>query len=99
MEIKMKKNIIIIAVVVTIALSILIITAGFAASAKKESPGECVLASYENTVALFIDGELEEVYSDIVLNTLPKQDIDQLNHGIYFSTVDEARRAIEDYDG
>lgn len=99
MEIKRRKSIIIITIVATVALSILIITAGFAASAKKESPGVCVLSSYENTVALFVDGELEEVYSDIVLDTLPNQDIDQLNHGIYFSTVDEARQAIEDYDG
>ena len=99
MEIKRRKNIIIITIVATIALSILIITAGFAASAKKESPVGCILSSYQNTVALFVDGELKEVYSDIVLDTLPKQDIDQLNHGIYFSTVDEARQAIEDYDG
>lgn len=99
MEIKNKKNIIIITIVIAVALCTLVITAAFATSAKNDSPEECVLTSYENTVALFVDGKLKEVYSDIVLDTLPKQDVDQLNHGIHFLTIEEARQAIEDYDG
>ncbi len=94
-----KKTAAIIIITVTVAISAIIVTAGFAVSAKKDSPHGCVLKAYENTVALYVDGEIKEVYSEIVLDTLPKQDIDQLEAGIAFDNCDEARNAIEDYDG
>lgn len=94
-----KKTAAIIIITITVAVSAIIITAGFAVSAKKNSPNECVLKAYENTVALYVDGEIKEVYSEIILDTLPKQDIDQLESGIAFDNCDEARSAIEDYDG
>ena len=99
MKIKNKKTFSIVIITLSICISILIVTASFAVDAKKESSGEYVIASHGNTVALFVDGELHEVYSDIVLDTLPKQDIDQLKQGIIFPSVEEARSAIEDYDG
>ena len=86
-------------IIISIAIIVIIVTAGFAAGDKMDSPRGCVLKAYRNTVALFVDGELEKVYSDIVLDTLPEQDIYQLKNGIAFDKREEAERAIEEYDG
>ena len=58
-----------------------------------------VLRSYEDTVVLMNNGEVVEVFGDIVLDTLPKEDVKHLENGIPFLTKDEALMAIEDYDG
>lgn len=94
-----KRNIAIVAIVITLAVIVIATAVVFASGQEKDSPHGCVLSTYENSVALYIDGELEEVYSEIVLDTLPPQDIKQLEYGIAFDTVEEAQRAIEDYDG
>lgn len=96
---KTRRNFAVSVIIISIAIIVIIVTAGFAAGEKKDSPRGCVLKAYRNTVALFVDGELERVYSDIVLDTLPEQDIYQLKNGIAFDTKEEAERAIEDYDG
>ena len=45
------------------------------------------------------NGEVVEVFGDIVLDTLPNEDLKHLKSGIPFLTKDEALLAIEDYDG
>lgn len=58
-----------------------------------------VLRAFEDTVVLMNNGEVVEVFGDIVLDTLPKEDVKHLENGIPFLTKDEALMAIEDYDG
>lgn len=58
-----------------------------------------VLASYRNTVALFKNGEVVEVYNDVVLSSLPKCDQDMFSKGIEIKNTDEVSSLLEDYDG
>ena len=79
-----------IAIIVATALSLNI---------KDQNPDGWILQSYENTVVLLNNGEVVEVFSDISLDTLPKEDLNHLARGIEFLTKEEALLAIEDYDG
>ncbi len=63
-----------------------------------KSPEKYVLKSYKNTVALYKNDEIIEVYSSIVLNTLPQKDIQNFNKGIVVSNQFEAELLLEDYD-
>lgn len=83
----------------TISLAILIITLSFVAKTKKDEPEEWVLHSYGNTVALYNGKQMVEVFSGIMLDTLPADDRRQLDNGLAFTTREEAVNAIEDYDG
>ena len=79
-----------IAIIVATALSLNI---------KDQNPDGWILQSYEHTVVLLNNGEVVEVFSDISLDTLPKEDLNHLARGIEFLTKEEALLAIEDYDG
>lgn len=57
------------------------------------------LKAYENTVALYNNNEIEEIYSDIVLNALPIKDQNDLQKGIPIDSKDELLRLLEDFDG
>ncbi len=94
-----QRNIIITAIVLTIAAVIILITAGFAAKNRDYEPSSWVLKAYGNSVALYNDKDLAAVYGDIVLDDLPPEDIKILESGIAFPTREEAEQAIEDYDG
>lgn len=94
-----QRNIIITAIVLTIAAVIILITAGFAAKNRDYEPSSWVLKAYGNSVALYNDKDLAAVYDDIVLDDLPPEDIKILESGIAFPTREEAEQAIEDYDG
>ena len=94
-----QRNIIITVIVLTAAAVIILITAGFAAKNRNYEPGGWVLKSYGNSVALYNGESLETVYSDIVLDNLPPEDIKILESGIAFPTREEAEQAVEDYDG
>ena len=79
---------------------IAIITASaLSVKCKQENPESWVLQSYENTVVLLNNGEIVEVFSNISLDTLPKEDLKHLENGIVFLTKEEAMLAVEDYDG
>ena len=58
-----------------------------------------VLRSYQDTVVLMNNGEVVQVFGDIMVDSLPKEDIKHLENGIPFLTKDEALMAVEDYDG
>lgn len=64
-----------------------------------DSENNWILRSYDNTVVLMNNGEVVEVFGDIVIDTLPDEDIKHLENGIPFLSKDEALMAIEDYDG
>lgn len=66
---------------------------------KKTNSPVYVLKSYKNTVALYQNDKLIEVYENIVLNTLPQKDIQSFNNGITFNTEKQAETYLEDYDG
>ena len=82
------------------AFLIAIITAtALSVKCKQENPESWILQSYENTVVLLNNGEVVEVFGNIALDTLPKEDIKHLENGIAFLTKEEAMLAVEDYDG
>lgn len=86
-------------IVIAVAISLVIITLGFAVSDHKPQEDPWVLQSYGNNVALYNGEEVIEVYGAIVLDTLPEEDKRLLDNGISFLTKEEAVMAIEDYDG
>lgn len=94
-----RRNIIIIAAVITFAMLIICITAIVAAKNTEYTPSGWVIRSYGNGVALYNGSEVDSVYEEIVLDALPPDDVNILNSGIAFPTREEAIRALEDYDG
>ncbi len=99
MEIKNRKNIIIITVCISISVAIILIVIGLASRDKNYKPSSWVLKSYGNNVALYNGENLETVYGGITLDNLPSEDVDILESGIAFPSRKEAEQAIEDYDG
>lgn len=86
-------------IILTIFLAAIIIASLFSVKCKQENPNSWILQSYENTVVLLNNGEVVEVFSNISLDTLPKEDLKHLESGIAFLTKEEALLAVEDYDG
>lgn len=66
---------------------------------KQPENNEIVLKSYNNTVALYENGVKKEVYEQIVLNSLPRKDVEDLEKGIIITNKDELLRILEDFDG
>lgn len=56
------------------------------------------LKSYKNTVALYNNEELLTVYDDIVLNTLPQNDIEHFKKGIAVSSPAQAEAYLQDFE-
>lgn len=96
---KKQRAIAIVALIIAIFVAIFVITVGLVIMNKIENPKAWVLHSYGNNVALYNGDEIIEVYSGIVLDTLPEEDKRLLDSGISFTTREEAVSAIEDYDG
>ena len=86
-------------IILGLFLLAIIIASVFSIKCKKENPNSWILQSYENSVVLLNNGEVVEVFGDISLDTLPKEDLKHLESGIPFLTKEEALLAIEDYDG
>lgn len=70
-----------------------------AVNEQNENPDNWILQSYEDTVVLMNNGEVVEVFGDIMVDSLPNEDREHLKKGISFLTKDEAMLAVEDYDG
>lgn len=66
---------------------------------KTKNKNEIVLKSYNNTVALYENGIKKEIYEQIVLNSLPPKDVEDLKKGIIISDEEELLRILEDFDG
>ncbi len=86
-------------IVITLALSAIIITGSIVAKSQVKDPENWILRSYGNNVALYNGEEVVEVFGAISLDTLPDSDKRLLDNGIIFQTKQEALTAIEDYDG
>jgi len=86
-------------IVIAISISIILVAFGFAKPVCDENKDYWILQSYGNSVALINGENVVEVYSSIVLDTLPIEDKKMLDNGISFLTKEEAIMAIEDYDG
>ena len=79
---------------------ILILTAFLLiSSSKPQEKSKIVLKSYKNTIALYENGIKKEIYEQIVLNSLPPKDVEDLKKGIIISSKDELLRILEDFDG
>lgn len=57
------------------------------------------LISINNSVRLYRDDILIQIYDNINPNTLPLTDQDNLRSGIKLNSVKEAQELIEDFDG
>lgn len=99
MERTKQRNITIIAIILTAAAVIILLTAGFAAKNRNYEPSSWILKAYGNGVALYNGKELDTVYGGIALDELPPDDVKILESGIAFPTREEAEQAVEDYDG
>ena len=99
MEKTNQRKLIVILLIITLSLTAIIIASGFAIRDKVDEPELWVLHSYGNNVALYNGENIIEVYGSIALDTLPKSDREMLDNGIAFHSKEEARSAIEDYDG
>lgn len=94
-----EKNLIIYILVITFCLSLIFLSIGLAMKDSSKTSDNWHLASYGNSIALFNGDEIVEVYGAISLDTLPEADKELLRNGIAFPSKEEARMAIEDYDG
>lgn len=56
------------------------------------------LKSYKNTIALYNDEKIVKIYDDIVLNTLPKNDIQNFNIGVSVTNPTHADEYLENFD-
>ena len=56
------------------------------------------LKSYKNTVALYKNEKIVQLYNEIVLNTLPTQDIQNFKKGISVSSPDQAEIYLQDFE-
>lgn len=68
------------------------------ASNPKNDAADYTLKSYKNTVALYDGQEIIEIYSEIVLNTLPEKDIQIFEKGISFSSPSQAENYLLDFE-
>ena len=57
-----------------------------------------VLKSYKNTIALYSNENIVKTYDNIVLNTLPLQDIQNFTSGIPFTSQTAAETYLEDFE-
>ena len=80
-------------------LLILVLVLSIFSVSKTKQNDNWIIRSVDDTVVLLNKGEVVEVFDEIVVDTLPKEDIKHLEIGISFLTKDEAISAIEDYDG
>ena len=95
----LNKNMLFLGLALGLFLIAIITATIFSLKCKQENPNSWILQSYENTVVLLNNGEVIEVFGNISLDTLPKEDLEHLENGIAFLTKEEALLAIEDYDG
>ena len=94
-----RKNLLIILIAVTIFISIILITLGYLFKFKSENNNNWVLQTRNDYIVLLKNGEIVEVFGDISVEDLPKEDKNHLKSGIKFLSKEEAMLAIEDYDG
>ena len=70
----------------------------FKGSNKNPTDTVYTLKSYRNTVALYQNENLIEIFDSVVLNTLPQKDVQNFNNGIVFDTKEQAEIFLEDFE-
>ena len=85
--------------ILTALLIMLVSACSFAVKEKTENSDEWIIRSYKNNVVLMKNNEIVEVFGDIAIDDLPKEDQKHLEKGIPFVSKEEALIALEDYDG
>lgn len=85
----------IIAIAVTVSAILFIVFL----SASNQTKNEYYIKAYRNTVALYENGNIIKTYDDIVLNTLPYDDILMFENGITAKSKEDAENLLEDFDG
>ena len=65
---------------------------------QKPKDNKYILKSYKNTVALYNDHKIIEIYDSIVLNTLPQSDIKKFNDGITVSSPLQAEEFLDNFE-
>ncbi len=68
-------------------------------SSDTSSYEKIVLKINDGLVSLFKGEKILETFSEINFTTLPPADRDMLEEGIELSSIDDAYRLIEDFDG
>ena len=66
---------------------------------EKEETKKYRLQSAEGIVSIYLGDELVEQYDDIIFENLPFADKVSLQNGIEFDSLEDAERALEDFDG
>ena len=82
---------------ITLVICAIIIKGGKAVEIN-EKKEEYTLRSYKNTVALYNGDKMLRIYDSIVLNSLPKADINNFKRGITFDSAEEVEIYLEDFD-
>lgn len=90
-----KLLLIIIMASVTILFAIMLIIPRF----KGKETLKYRLQSSDGIIAIYFGDELIEKYDEIILSNLPFSDRTSLEHGLEFNTLEEAQKALEDFDG
>lgn len=93
------KRYIVVGILLIIFLLLIVSVCTLAVKEQTENTDNWIIRSLEDTVVLMNNGEVVEVFGDIMVDSLPNEDREHLEKGISFLTKDEALMAIEDYDG
>lgn len=88
--------------IITISVSVLtLFLSCYSALAKEKNKNynpEYRLMAYENTIALYKNEELIEIYDEIVLNSLPIYDREAFKKGIIISDISTIDEILQDYE-
>ena len=83
---------------ITIFIVLMLMLFHLAKNKPQSNDSTYLIKSYKNTVALYQNEKIVKVYENIVLNTLPQQDILNFNKGIKVSTPTQAEIYLEDFE-
>ncbi len=89
----------IVAAAIVFILAVILLTRSLSPAPASSAPEGYLLKAYGNAVALYENGELVEVYRDVVLSNLPLTDRTLLNEGIQADSMEQINQLLEDYDG
>ncbi len=67
-------------------------------SDSKTTINNYTLKAYKNTVALYNGEEIIDVYDNIVLNTLPNNDVSKFKSGISVASPSQAEIYLQDFE-
>ena len=94
------KNTKLLILIISVALIVLLWISLISTNHKKNPAQEIYRLQCKNdTVMLYLGDDIIAVYDNIITDNLPVSDRQALQSGIEFKSLEDAQRAIEDYDG